>query len=314
MNENTKEIAERHRIRQKKKKKRLAFSMTIMFVLILVLASLLALMLTPLCNVRNIKINGAERVSEQAVVNTLAIDKDTKVYQIDKKLAQKRIQTLPYVKEVNIKTYIWGSVEVNITETEIGGYIRYGQNAVLFDETGKVINITGEIPEDVLKIEGCQLSSASAGEKIGIDTSEKFDIILMYISEFKKSDILKKMTMLDVSDGLNVKGIYDNRYDIFFGDFSELEHKIAMLKQAVAHNAENEMGTIDLRISSNAYVKPNRTFVTSNVKNEKSQETSEKQDDDEKINETSDEEEQTKKESEQNEQTGNIRKSVDENE
>ena len=31
--------------------------------------------------------------------------------------------------------------------------------------------------------------------------------------------------------------------------------------KAIAHNAENEMGTVDLRILGNAYVKPERTFV-----------------------------------------------------
>lgn len=275
MNERTKEIAERHRTRQLKKKRRLAFSITVMFVLILALSSFLALMLTPLCNVRSIKVMGNERVSVAAVENTLAADHTTKVYQINKKLAKQRLETLPYVKNAQIKTHIWGSVEVNIEEAKIGGYMMFEKNAVIFDETGKIVNVTGEIPEDIMKIEGTALTSASAGEKLSIDTGEKFDIILMYISEFEKSGILNKMTMLDVSDILNVKAIYDNRYDVFFGDFADLEHKIAMMKQAVARNAENEMGTIDLRISNNAYVKPSRSFGKAKTEPEKNRETEE---------------------------------------
>lgn len=265
MSEKTREIAERHKIRQSRKKRRLAFFLSVMFVLIVALSLFLAIMLTPVCNVRKISVSGNERVLENDIVSTLALQTTTKVYQLDKKLIQKRLETLPYVKSAQVKTHIWGSVDIKITEAKIGGYILYNSNAVLFDETGKVVDITGEIPNDVIKIEGCSVSSASAGEKISIDTSEKFDIILMYVSEFEKAGILKKMSMLDVSDTVNVKGIYENRYDVFFGDFSGLEHKIAMMKQAISHNAENEMGTIDLRISNNAYVKPERSFVSSEV-------------------------------------------------
>ena len=265
MNEKTKDIAERHYRRQNKKKKRFAFFMSVVFILMLFFSLVLASMLTPLFGVRKVEVKGINRVKEEDVVNALGLDSDSKIFTIDKNLMQKRVEALPYVKSAKIRRGITGKLTVEIEEASVSAYIMADRSAVMIDDTGKIINVTSEIPEDIFEIRGCSVTKKTVGEKISIDSGEKFDIILLYMSEFNKAGIKDKMDMIDVSDVLSITGIYDGRYDIMFGDSTDLSHKIAMMLQAIGHNAENEMGTVDLRISGNAYVKPDRTFVKSSV-------------------------------------------------
>lgn len=278
MGKNTKEIADRHYKRQRQKRKRFAVLLSVLFLLLLVFAGVLASMLTPLFNVRNIVVEGNKLVSSTDIVNALGTDENSKIFTIDKGLMKKRVETLPYVKSAKIQRRIWGSIVVEIEEAKVSGYIMHEKNAYLFDETGKIVNITGEAMSGVPEIRGCLMTPKSVGEKISVDSGEKLDTILLFASEFDSANITDKMTMLDVSDILNVCGIYDNRYDIMFGSESGLKEKIAIMVKAIGHNAENEMGTVDLRIDGNAYVKPERTFVKNAL--EKAQETEEQEESD----------------------------------
>ncbi len=258
---NTKDIENRHKMRQKTKQKRFTLVVSFLFFIILVLTVMLASLLTPLFNVRKVVVKGNNLVEAQDVINSLGTDENSKVFTIDKKLMKKRVETLPFVKNAKIQRRIWGSVIVEIEESKVSGYIMSGKNAVLFDEMGKIVNVMGEEPEGFTEITGCSLASENVGEKINVGSNEKANVILMFTKAFDDAGITDKMSNVNMEDILNVTGIYDNRYDIIFGDSASIDSKIAIMTKAIGHNAENEMGTVDLRILGNAYIKPERTFV-----------------------------------------------------
>lgn len=265
MSENTKEIAQRHMKRQRAKKRRFMIFTFLMIVILFSLLVVLVSMLTPIFNIRGVVVEGASRVSSMDVEQSLGISSDLKIFNINKNLMKKRVEALPYVKSAEISRRFFGKIAVKITESKVSGYIESDKSFVVIDDVGKIVDDAVQKPENVMQIKGLVAQKGRVGEKIAIDSDEKFDIILLYISELEKSGLNDKMTMLDVSDCLSVTGIYDNRYDIFFGDKTNLAHKLALMAAAIEHNAPNEMGTIDLRISDNAYLKPDRTFKDKNV-------------------------------------------------
>ncbi len=268
MSEQTKEIAKRHTQRQMKKRKRFKiFSFMLLIVLAFFLITL-ASILTPVFNVKSVAVEGASIVRVEDVEAALGINSDMNFFTIDKKLMKKRVEALPYVKSAEITRRIYGKVVVKIVESKASGYVKGEKDYVVFDDGGEVVDIAITKPENLFELKGVNLQKIQLGEKINIDYSEKFDIILLYISELEKAGIKDKMTLIDVGDHLSVKGIYDNRYDILFGDKTNLEHKVSMLAAAISHNAPNEMGTIDLRISNNAYLKPDRIFGKEKPKEE----------------------------------------------
>ena len=265
MNENTKEIAQRHMKRQRAKKRRFMIFTFLMIVILFSLLIVLVSMFTPVFNIRGVVVEGASRVNSMDVEQSLGISSDLKIFNINKDLMKKRVEALPYVKSAEISRRFFGKIAVRITESKVSGYIETDKSFMVIDDAGKIVDDAVQKPENVMQIKGLAVQKGRVGEKIAIDSDEKFDIILLYISELEKSGLNDKMTMLDVSDHLSVIGIYDNRYDIFFGDKTNLAHKLALMSAAIEHNAPNEMGTIDLRISDNAYLKPDRTFKDKNV-------------------------------------------------
>ncbi len=284
MEKGTKEIAIRHRKRQEKKKRAFAFMMSVLFLIVIILSMVLITLVTPLFNVRKIKVTGNSWVTESDIQNSLGLDKEEKIFSIDKKLIKKRVETLPYVKEAKVSRTLPGTVNIKVSEADVCGYIMSDKNAVLFDRDGEVINVTYEIPTKVPEILGVKVTKSVIGEKINIDYAEKFDIIVMYATAIDKIGIQEKIDMIDVSDSASVTGIYDGRYDIFFGDSADLDYKIALMMEAISDNAENEMGTLDLRIPGKVYLNTDRTFVRPSVYAPEEEETEEESTPDEEEN------------------------------
>lgn len=265
MEKGTKEIAIRHRERQEKKKKAFAFMMSVLFLVVIILSMVLITLVTPLFNVRKVKVTGNYWVTESDVKNSLGLNEEEKIFTIDKRLFKKRVETLPYVKEAKISRALPGTVKIEVVEADVCGYIMSDKNAVLFDRDGEVINVTYEIPTKVPEILGVKVTKSVIGKKINIDYAEKFDIIVMYAAAIDKIGIQEKIDMIDVSDSASVTGIYEGRYDIFFGDSADLDYKLALMMEAILDNAENEMGTLDLRIPGKVYLNTDRTFVRPSV-------------------------------------------------
>lgn len=295
MSENTKEIAKRHKQRQIQKRRRFVIFTSMLLLVLLFLLIALISTVTPVFDVKGVVVEGASQVRVEDVEAALGINSDMNFFFIDKKLMKKRVEALPYIKSAEISRRFYGKVVVRITESTASGYIKGEKDYIVFDDAGEVVDIVVKEPENIFELRGVNLQKIQLGEKLVIDSDEKFDIILLYEYELKKAGLKDKMSVIDVGDHLSVKGIYENRYDILFGDKTNLEHKISMLAAAIGQNEPNEMGTIDLRISNNAYLKPERIFSDGDMsgsgikKKEKNKDSEENKDENEKGEDGSDE-------------------------
>ena len=108
-----------------------------------------------------------------------------------------------------------------------------------------------------MQILGCELKEFKSGQKIKVDADEKFDIILLYIDEFTKAEILSKVNTLDVTNTVDVKFTFENRLEVFCGDSQDITRKLLTFAE-VAYNqlSPNARGEIDLRLDGKAYYRP----------------------------------------------------------
>lgn len=251
------DIRARHIQRQKKRRKRRMFlkaflTAAFLFVLVAVL-----LFLTPWFNINTIDVVGNSHVESDNIIAQSEIYLGANIFKISTSHAQEKISRMPYIKSVNVKRSFPSKVVIEVTESHEAGYFEHGGGYILIDEDGKVLDSMTKPPQGCMKIVGCEIEENLIGEKIKIDSDEKFDIILMYIGEFEQTDFYDKVDMLDVSNTVDIKFGYDNRLTVYCGDLKDLDRKILTFTE-VAFNqlSPNARGEIDLRIEGKTYYRP----------------------------------------------------------
>lgn len=251
------DIRARHLKRQKKKRKRKLFFRTFLLLVVLGIALFVIAFLTPWFNIAEITVTGNEQVLTDSIIAQSGIYPGNNIFKVSTSHANAQISSMPYVKSVTVKRQLPNKIHIEVQESHMAAYLPYGGGYVILDEAGKVLSLEQTAPEGYMQIMGCELKEFKIGQKIKVDADEKFDIILLYIGEFERAQMLGKVTQLDVTNTVDVKFKYEDRLEVFCGESSNLSRKLLTFAE-VANNqlSPNARGEIDLRTEGKAYYRP----------------------------------------------------------
>lgn len=202
-----------------------------------------AVMYTPVFKVKDIVIEGTSIVDPQEALSAANITKGEHMLKIDRKNVKTQLEKIPYIFDAQVK-YVWPStIKLVIEEGEIyysfkteGGYLNTDKNL-------KILEITPEAKIFPV-FEGINLQKKAAGEKITIDESEKFDIILVYYNVLKDKNILDKVETIKISE-YSVFMKMKNGVNVKCGGQTDAELKIAALMECL-EKEQAEIGTFDI--------------------------------------------------------------------
>lgn len=106
--------------RKKKANRRLVFYLTIFFLLI----SVIVYLQSPLSNVKQIVISGNSFVAEKEVIGLSNVNEETNIWAIDKKGIEEGVLDHPVIESVDISRKLPSTIEIQITEYDLVGYLR----------------------------------------------------------------------------------------------------------------------------------------------------------------------------------------------
>ncbi len=263
-------FARQHEINKRKKRQHLAITTLFAAVVCLIFAvACIALFF----NVENIKIEGNNFYDSETILKSSGIQLKQNLYAIDKaEIENSIIMECPYIKSVRIKRNIPTALTLVIEEETAVYYFEYlGEYFALSDDL-RVIECTDDVSDilirytDIIKINTQQINYAVAGSKLVFQNDSYFTYAHEMLKTMLGSDIGDKITLIDFSDKFNIFVMYEDRFQIEFGNSEDLDLKIRIAVKIINRFDKNDSGIINVE-SKEAFVILKGQKIFANVNN-----------------------------------------------
>ena len=241
-------------IKKKKKKKSrgilkkiLKIFIKILIVLGIATGVILFLFVSPVFNIQEIKVSGANEISESVYLAMAGVEIGDNIFEIDKISGETTIQKEPYVEQVEIKRKYPNKIEINVLE-RVSCYVVEQNNKFFSLDKNAYILETSLSQVELPKVIGCKedLENIEIGGRLNEEELEKFGDLIKIMDAIQNNDIDAKLTSIDITD--------KNSYIVEFAE----ENKIIMLGDA--SNLSAKMAWINLFIKDKKNDKRNNTL------------------------------------------------------
>ncbi len=235
--------AGKRNIRKRKKRKS-----PILFILkfLIVTGALYAVMFhTPALEVTEVYVTGNVNVEQSLIISASELKAGDNLLKIRYREVCEKIQKIPYVSVAEIKYKFPNKLNINVTEGEIMVTFDTDYGFVSVDKNLKILEIN-ENSEKFPIIYGINFEKNVLGEKITIDESQKFDIILLYREIFESKNLLDVCKQMTLENG-ELTAEFEGGLKVKCGGREDAEYKISAFKAALESNPEVTIGTFDVR-------------------------------------------------------------------
>ena len=223
--------------RKKKANRRLVFYLSIFFILI----SVIIYIQSPLSDVKTVKVTGNHYVTDEKVTELAGLDDFPNIWTISKKDMKKDLKAYPLIQSVEIDKKLPQTVQVNVEEYDLVGYVKQDEYYLPVLENGEKISeiksktMQGNAPLILDFTEGAYL------EKMSEELNKLPRSIRNLISEihWTPKGENKNKILLYMNDGFMVDGTIRN--------FSE---KMKVYPSIVSQLPEDEKGIIHIGVGA----------------------------------------------------------------
>lgn len=140
---------------------------------------------------KEIKINGCDIVSEEevrAAIEELGYMDNTAVLML--KYKTKDIRELPFVSKIDIELTSKNKVLVTVYEKSMAGCVEYMDYYIYFDKDGIILDSSSKMIEGVPCIQGLNVNQWEIGEKMPIENEDRFQSILAITQLIEKYELI----------------------------------------------------------------------------------------------------------------------------
>jgi len=208
--------------RKKKANRRLVFYLTIFFLLI----SIIVYLQSPLSNIKNIIITGNSFVKEEEVIENSGLTYKTNIWAIDQKEIEKGILDHPVIESVDVNRKLPSTIEIQITEHELVGYLREGEKAHPILGTGITLPIQIESFSEAPQIYGFTEEAYLKNMTTELEKLPKSILNLISEIHWQPTEENKNKVVLYMNDGYVVDGTirnFANKMQVYPSIVSQLE-------------------------------------------------------------------------------------------
>lgn len=251
--------------KSKKKKKKGKWNkikkiILVLFKIILILAVLAGiiafLFISPVFNITEIKVENAEKISENTYIALSEVEIGENIFRISKLRIRNLIKEEPYVEEVEVKREYPGTVLLKVTEREPKYLIEKDGMYIYIDQNGYALEISSEsLDLPILKGIVTDLSTLEMGDRILDEDLSKFNDLIKIVDGIKNNNIEAKLSNIDILDNNNyVLEFEEENKTAILGDTSNLSTKMLWIRYFIEQRKE-EKGIIHLN-AQNVYFAP----------------------------------------------------------
>lgn len=234
----------------------------IILTLLILVAIFMVMLLTPLCNIKNIKVITDTRYEDSDIIKSSGIKAGENGFKkmlgnVDGLLefrlteAEKSIiKGRPYIENVKVKFGFDGTVNISVYERKALFYLKAGQGQayatgvsaqsayIIIDKSGIVLELSDNKPEKLFYLIGLEYKNFRPGEKLPVKNPDKFrelETILNTIRNTDNESQYNKIMPLLISADINEQGRYKlflgKEMTVILGKDENLEYNIQYLRE-----------------------------------------------------------------------------------
>ncbi|MDD3570688.1 MAG: FtsQ-type POTRA domain-containing protein [Lachnospiraceae bacterium] len=216
----------------------------LLFLIVIVLA-VFAVLLSPIFNIKQINITEMKKYSKEEICSMIGVAAGGNLFAYSSQKAKKILTANTYVESVQIKKSFPNTINIEINERKVRGYVPYMDSYLYIDEYGRVLEIKGSFTDPLPVVTGLKFSSFQLGEKIEAENKDAFDEVVVIAQVMTKYEMLDTVVKLDVSNTEKITA-YVNKIEINLGNITNCDEKIRTMAAVVKQIPEKDRGSLDL--------------------------------------------------------------------
>lgn len=224
----------------------------VLIISILVLIAIIAAMLSPLFNIKNIQVVGNTILSSEEIISISGIKTEENMFKVMKLKTIDRIKENAYINEVAIHKKLPNTIEIQVKERKPSFMLEYGNGYVYLSNQGYMLEISS-IKKDIPTILGTTTSKEKykPGNRLNKDDLEKLGTVIKIMAVAKTHNIENLITTIDISNSDNYTlRLEQEKKTVYLGDCSYLETRMSSL-MSILENEKDIEGEIFINMNIN---------------------------------------------------------------
>ena len=247
--------ASKKKINNKKEKKIRNFKIfKYIFILSALLAAIICFMLSPIFNIKEIKVSGNTNISAEQIISFSEIKIGENTYKINKISVINKINKNAYIENVKIKRKLPSILEIEIKERQPTYMLEYANSYAYINNQGYMLEITDEkIDKPIITGIITSTDSIKPGNRLTEEDLLKLEDVLKIMESATSNEIERLITKVDISDKSNyILHMETEGKTVKLGDISDISTKMLHVKAILERNEGIEGEIIVNSVSQNS--------------------------------------------------------------
>ncbi|MGE4213369.1 MAG: cell division protein FtsQ/DivIB [Anaerotignaceae bacterium] len=216
----------------------------LLFLLVFIVA-VFAVLLSPVFNIKQINVTEMKKYTKEEICSMIGVEVGENLFAFSSQNAKKILLSDTYVEGVKITKSFPSTINIDVNERKVRGYVPYMDSYLYIDEYGRVLEIKGSFTDPLPVVTGLNFDSFQLGEKIEADNKDAFDVVVVIAQVMTKYEMLDTVVKLDVSDTEKITA-YVNKIEINLGSITNCDEKIRTMAEVVKQIPQKDRGSLDL--------------------------------------------------------------------
>lgn len=207
-------------------------------ILVFLLGTTILFMISPVFNIKQINVEGVEKISQEEVINLSQIQLDENIFKIKISDIIKKLETNTHIEKVDITRELPSTVKISVKERQPRYIIEVGNGNAYIDSYGSIIEISTEKLELPIllgyKTEINNIIDFENTKRLSDEDCQKIQILNNVIESAQNNNVLSYITSIDMEDITDIKlNLQTEKKIAYLGDCSDINLRILYLKKII---------------------------------------------------------------------------------
>lgn len=203
------------------------------------------LSLTVLFPVTDIQVTGETRYTASQILEVSALKTGDNLLLADTDTAAARIcKQLPYIGEVSISRRLPGTLVIEAVEADPVCALEREGKYLLLNEQDKVVDESIQKPAGLLLVRGMETEGYEKGTAAVFSNKDQEQLLRSLLDRLRGQGL--PITLVDLSDMVQIRFVIDNRILVKFGTSGDLDKKLSHLLATYEQMETGVTGTLDM--------------------------------------------------------------------
>lgn len=216
-----------------KKKRQAVFRLVKWTSLVLIIiGAIIFTIMSPIFNVKNIKVEGNSYLSEEQVISLSRIEIENNMFKYNKKEIIKNIKENAYIENVEVKRSIPDTIEIKVTERKTSFMIQFANAYAYINNQGYILEISNKALEyPILTGFSTPVEELQEGKRLNKEDLKKLSDVLEIMESATSNEIASLITEINIENSDNyVLELKSKNKVVNLGDTSNLSTKMLWIQ------------------------------------------------------------------------------------